>query len=62
MAYAFFLLPLHIGLLREANKAEAIVVVAAAREVVAPVGNLREVSVVVPRTTALTAAITGRHT
>ena len=55
MAYAFFLLPLHIGLLRGANKAEAIDVAAEVRVVVVPVGNLRVASDVEPRTTARTA-------
>lgn len=54
--------PLHIGLLREANKAEAIAVVAVVRVAAAPEGNLRVVSIVVPRTTALTAVRAGRHT
>ena len=48
MAYAFFLLPLHIGLLRGANKAEAQVVVAVVRVVVVPVADRRVVGVVVP--------------
>ena len=56
------MLPLHIGLLRGANKAEAILAVAEVRADAEPEGNLRAVSVVVPRTTASTAAITERHT
>ena len=56
MAYAFFLLPLHIGLLRGANKAEAIVGAAVVRGVDAPpVGNLRVEIAAATRTTALTA-------
>lgn len=55
MAYAVFLLPLHIGLLRGANKAEAIDVAAEVRVVVVPVGNLRAAIAAEPRTTARTA-------
>lgn len=62
MAYAFFLLPLHIGLLRGANKAEAVVVAPVVRVDVVPVDNSAVVREAEPRTTTQTAARTGRHT
>ena len=62
MAYAFFLLPLHIGLLRGANKAEAEAVVLVVRVVAAPAGNSAVVREVAPTATTQTAVRTGRHT
>ena len=65
MAYAFFLLPLHIGLLRGANKAEAVDAAAVepvVRAVAVSVGNSAPVRVAVPKTTTQTATRTGRHT
>lgn len=62
MAYAFFLLPLHIGLLRGANKAVAKVVVAVVRADAEPAGNSAVARDAEIRTTTQTAVRTGRHT
>lgn len=62
MAYAFFLLPLHIGLLRGANKAEADAAVPVVRVVAAAAGNNADERDAVPTATTQTAVRTGRHT
>lgn len=49
------MLPLHIGLLRGANKAAAILAVAEVRADAEPEGNLRAAIAAEPRTTAKTA-------